>query len=557
MKSSDKFISISLYCIFVIISSVTGQNNNRYIDSLNASLSKFKTDTERINKINQICRDMVWHTSGKLDIIDSLANKALVMAQNNKYRKGIADAYNNLGSAAWNGDDYGTSLDDYILAEKIEEEINYKDGLATSLDGIGEVNNDNQDYSEAFLNFHKALNIYSEVKDTDGVEGVFEDLSECYLNKNFYDSALIFAEKSLKLSEPRKDQYTVINSLADIGEYYAGKNEYDSSMKVFSQMLSIFDTLKDKDNQLMDYYRGIAKGLLKFEKYNEAIENANKSLEIATKIGSIDDIMKSESLVSIIYEQMGSGNLALKHYRIYDSIHSQIFSQNNTRKEQRSELTFEQEKNDAIERQKFHMIIIIFSGIVLGLIIIMISFFKIRKQDRVIQEKDIQLMISRGENEKVEFKSSLIFDVGKRNLPPAIIEHSCLKTIAAFLNSEGGNLIIGVEDNKNIKGLDDTDFPTFKKSETKDHLNPSDEWKIHLGNIIGSRISKAIHTLHRTQFVTFENKTVAIITIKNSREPIWMKNEKGVPVLYIRGPAGTEALQGEEAMKYIKQHYKN
>ena len=57
------------------------------------------------------------------------------------------------------------------------------------------------------------------------------------------------------------------------------------------------------------------------------------------------------------------------------------------------------------------------------------------------------------------------------------IEHSVLKTLAAYLNSDGGILIIGVEDNKNILGIE-IDLDSFNKP------NKLDEFKKHFDNLI-------------------------------------------------------------------------
>lgn len=70
-------------------------------------------------------------------------------------------------------------------------------------------------------------------------------------------------------------------------------------------------------------------------------------------------------------------------------------------------------------------------------------------------------LIQRGESIVLEFKSTLRVDI-KTSKPEKFIEHSVIKTLGAFLNSEGGTLLIGVEDNKNILGLE-LDFNSFLK----------------------------------------------------------------------------------------------
>lgn len=69
-----------------------------------------------------------------------------------------------------------------------------------------------------------------------------------------------------------------------------------------------------------------------------------------------------------------------------------------------------------------------------------LALYKNENQISVMEE-----IIQRGENSTTEFKSTLRWDIRqcKKN---AAIEHAVLKTIFAFLNSEGGDLLIGVTD---------------------------------------------------------------------------------------------------------------
>ncbi|MHC5083377.1 MAG: AlbA family DNA-binding domain-containing protein, partial [Planctomycetota bacterium] len=70
--------------------------------------------------------------------------------------------------------------------------------------------------------------------------------------------------------------------------------------------------------------------------------------------------------------------------------------------------------------------------------------------------------INTGEGDQLEFKSTLRWNL-KANRPGKEIEISALKTIVAFLNSEGGSLIVGIEDNGNILGIEADNFPNEDK----------------------------------------------------------------------------------------------
>ena len=73
--------------------------------------------------------------------------------------------------------------------------------------------------------------------------------------------------------------------------------------------------------------------------------------------------------------------------------------------------------------------------------------------------KSTQKLISIGESPNTEFKSTLRVNL-HTNKPDDKMELACIKTIAGFMNTKNGTLIIGVADNKEILGLN-ADFESF------------------------------------------------------------------------------------------------
>src|ERR1019366_8408678 len=60
-------------------------------------------------------------------------------------------------------------------------------------------------------------------------------------------------------------------------------------------------------------------------------------------------------------------------------------------------------------------------------------------------DQEVAALIAGGESITVEFKSSARWDV-KQNTQNKAMEQIIVKTVAAFLNAEGGTLLIGVDD---------------------------------------------------------------------------------------------------------------
>jgi len=154
-------------------------------------------------------------------------------------------------------------------------------------------------------------------------------------------------------------------------------------------------------------------------------------------------------------------------------------------------------------------------------------------------------LIESGENDYVEFKSSLKWDY-KNNQANKLMEYVIAKTISSFLNSDGGKLFIGVDDNGEILGLNN-DYKI---------LHNADGFKLQLDQIINKYIGKEFHHYITNKIVKINGKDICIVEILNSGKPSYVNNE-GKEEFYIRASASSQPLSMKEANSYIKDHWSN
>lgn len=161
-----------------------------------------------------------------------------------------------------------------------------------------------------------------------------------------------------------------------------------------------------------------------------------------------------------------------------------------------------------------------------------------------VKQKSIQELITLGESISLEFKSSLQWDVRQNQLNKNL-RHSVLKTIAAFLNSEGGILIVGVEDNGHVFGLE-TDYATTSHSKDK-FLNL-------LNTLIGDYIGLDMSPYIAIRIENVADHDVCIIEVEKSHKPVFMTSD-GKKELYIRQGTTSRWLDPEETYKYIEANW--
>ena len=157
-------------------------------------------------------------------------------------------------------------------------------------------------------------------------------------------------------------------------------------------------------------------------------------------------------------------------------------------------------------------------------------------------EFDLTNILVNGESEAVEFKSTLRTNLHTGN-KDSRMELSVLKTIAGFLNTNGGMLVIGASDDGSPMGIQADGFAN------------EDKMSLHLVNIIKSRMGiHAITSIH-AHFDDYDNYRVMVVKCRRSSIPIFLK-DGGIERFYIRtGPSTTE-LSASQTQEYIRQRFK-
>lgn len=163
-----------------------------------------------------------------------------------------------------------------------------------------------------------------------------------------------------------------------------------------------------------------------------------------------------------------------------------------------------------------------------------------------VEDTELKELILIGENEKLEMKSTLRFDL-RQNIVNKNLEYVIAKTVSAFLNSEGGILIIGVDDDGNALGLE-KDIETFSKKDI-------DGFELHLRNIIKKHLGSNFEKHLKVSFPIIDEKTICKIKILKSGKPVFA-NFEGKDSFYVRNGNSSIPKNREEQSEYEKLHWK-
>ncbi len=159
----------------------------------------------------------------------------------------------------------------------------------------------------------------------------------------------------------------------------------------------------------------------------------------------------------------------------------------------------------------------------------------------------VRELIQRDESEGLEFKSSMSWDYKENKANKRAMEFPVAKTVSAFMNHDGGVLVIGVDDNKDILGLA-KDFSTFEKP-------TRDTFEQNFTNMIENFLGRENTSYAKIRFETLNGLDIAIVELKKSLHPVFLKSEGKEDTFYIRSGNSSRPLNVRQATVYINDHW--
>ncbi len=151
-------------------------------------------------------------------------------------------------------------------------------------------------------------------------------------------------------------------------------------------------------------------------------------------------------------------------------------------------------------------------------------------------------LVNSGESGEVEFKSTLRINQHTGQKDPRM-ELAVLKTIAGFLNTAGGRLVVGVRDDGTPLGVEADEFAS------------EDKMGLHLVNRVNVRMGPSAMTFAHVRFDEYEERRVMVVECYKSAKPIFVK-DGDAEHFYIRTGPSTTQLTPSQTQEYIQQRWK-
>ncbi|WP_224785994.1 AlbA family DNA-binding domain-containing protein [Microbacterium caowuchunii] len=192
------------------------------------------------------------------------------------------------------------------------------------------------------------------------------------------------------------------------------------------------------------------------------------------------------------------------------------------------------------------LLIVIGSSVALSFVVAGIAAALRRGRDDV----DVAAVLAAGESDRVEFKETARWNV-REDKKDARMELAIVKTVAAFLNSDGGVLVIGADDDGRPVGLG-RDLATLRHP---DH----DRFELWLRDLFVSVLGRNAATLPRIRFAALAgDDSVCVVQVPPSSAPVFLTQTSGggSTDLWVRVGNSTRALRVDEAVAYVARRFK-
>ncbi|WP_199118366.1 tetratricopeptide repeat-containing sensor histidine kinase [Pedobacter sp. ASV28] len=357
-----------------------GSHPQKKIDSLLELNNKYKLeDSLKLTRYYQLYRNYMKLTN--TPEVDQYVDKTIQLAKKLNKPSFIAEAYYRMGfyhhihSRYFLAEEYyGKSLDKYT-------ELNDKEWLGGIYQNLSAMYVNIPDYSKALDANFKAVDIFSKIKDVESVAGCYVNISSIYSGLEQHYDAIQYLDKALKIFLNSKgNEYGIALCYANLGDVYFEAREgelnkiplsktekYKKSLGYLEQSLKYAEKIEDNFSLLAsinqtkgNIYKATGKKDLAEECYQKSIEyyaktsvkkeyavsllalanfyigevqyaKAEPLLSEVIEIGNQNKILSLQRdgymALTLLSEQQGKYNDALKYFKAYIQFKEQIFNE--------------------------------------------------------------------------------------------------------------------------------------------------------------------------------------------------------------------------------------
>ncbi|KPL21479.1 MAG: hypothetical protein AMS23_09270 [Bacteroides sp. SM1_62] len=290
------------------------------------SLEKLLDDAGTEEKIEIFCElsETYWQRSYDTSLLMSI--HAYTLALNIDNKELIAKSLNMTGNAYYLMGDFTKSMDHYLQALAIREELGDSNSIASSYNNIGAVYVQMKDHQKALYYLKKAKIIFEALQDEVHLFSIMNNIGALYKENAKYDTAYQYLTEAYEIAQRTQDEDNASIALTNLGETSLSMGLLEQSLDYQNRALEISRKLGNKA-MMATIYTNLGKTYLETRNYQQAFNAFHESLGLSEEVNSLPDLRENYHYLSEYYDIQGDYEQALHYYRLYASTKDSINSQ--------------------------------------------------------------------------------------------------------------------------------------------------------------------------------------------------------------------------------------
>jgi tetratricopeptide (TPR) repeat protein len=268
---------------------------------------------------------------------------ALELSQKTGNLEEVAINNNNIGTIYAEWGDYGKAISYFRKAMDIDNQLGKKEVISTDLNNIGKLYESWGKYDQAIKYYNDALAIDQKAGNNKKIALRLNNLGLAHKALGKFREALGYFDKALEIERALGDMSKIGKRLYNIGITYFAMGQQETALTYFNQSLVIFQKMEMNDD-LARLYNSFGNYYLQKNEFVPAIENLQKSQEIAVRNNLKPLQINNYQSLSVAYNKTGDYRQALKCFQDYASLKDSIFTSESDRKLAEFMARFDSEK---------------------------------------------------------------------------------------------------------------------------------------------------------------------------------------------------------------------
>lgn len=357
---------IFAFIVFLLFTTSSFSQNKQTLDSLEKVLSQSQVDTVKVNCMVKLASE---YRNNEPEKAKQYALKALALAQQNSFKKGIANcyhllgmiyshlaenekameyymfslkinqelgdkramstSYNNIGSLHYYQGNYDKALKYYLISLEIDEELKEERGMASSYNNVGLIYWAQSNFDKAQDYFQMAVNIYAHLRDKKGLGGAYSNIGGVAYYKGKPDVAILYFQKSYEYYKDINFKTGCATALTNISEILTEQKKYADAMKYALESIEIHEQLGNKSEKTYGLL-ALAKIYSYQKQYPQAIDKLKEVIELSKEINGQKQLSQAHLMTAQTYYEMGNYKQAYQSFEAYTTAKDSIFTKEST-----------------------------------------------------------------------------------------------------------------------------------------------------------------------------------------------------------------------------------